>query len=221
MEAKIKSQDILILLKIVSLTRSGQDPVPLRTEGWQDWLAEYDPHFEGLDQLGGPTRSKSDDADHGSQFSVRALAESTGISKSQVGLSLQRCHEVGLALENRDGHGLQVFRRGLCEFLIYGIRFVFPAKAGAMTRGIATGVAAPVFAGKLFSGGDDKPVWPYASGNTKGQAVEPLTKSVPAAVENDAMLYALLALVDSLRIGAARERKMAEDQLSRMLGVRK
>jgi hypothetical protein len=90
-----------------------------------------------------------------------------------------------------------------------------------MTRGIATSVAAPVFAGRLFSGGDDKPVWPYALGNTKGQAVEPLTSSVPKAVENDVMLYALLALVDSLRIGGARERTMAEDDLSRLLGVRK
>jgi hypothetical protein len=217
-EAKLKSQDLLILLKIVSLTRPAESPVPLRTEGWQDWHSQYDPDFPVIrDRQPGPLKSET--TEH--RFSVRALADSTGVSKSQVALSLQRCHDVGLTFENRDKPGLQVHRRGLYEFLVYAVRFVFPAKIGATTRGIATGVAAPVFAGKLYSVGDDKLVWPYALGNTKGQAIEPLTGSVPKAVEHDAMLYAMLALVDSLRLGAAREKSMAESHLARLLGLKR
>ncbi len=219
--AKIKSQDLLILLKVVSLTSSVPDSIPLRTKGWQDWRAQYDPEFSELDRPATHSRLMSDSADRERHFSVRALAASTGVSKSQVSLSLQRCYDVGLALESRDGLPVQVNQRGLCEFLVYGVRYVFPTKLGAMTRGIATGAAAPVFAGKLFTAGETVPVWSYALGNTKGQSVEPLTKSVPQAVQNDVMLYALLALVDSLRIGGARERGLAENHLSHMLGVRK
>lgn len=193
----------------------------MRTKGWQDWRAQYEPEFSELDRPAIHSELRQSNGDPEGQFSVRALAASTGVSKSQVSLSLQRCYEVGLALESRGDWPLQVNKRGLLEFLVYGVRYVFPAKLGAITRGIATGAAAPVFAGKLFTAGETVPVWSYALGNTKGQSVEPLTKSVPQAVQHDVMLYALLALVDSLRIGGARERGVAEKHLARMLGVLK
>jgi len=49
--------------------------------------------------------------------------------------------------------------------------------------------------------------------------IEPLFKSVPYAVRLDAELYALLALVDAIRIGQSRERNLAIKLLSEHLEV--
>ena len=47
----------------------------------------------------------------------------------------------------------------------------------------------------------------------RGAAVEPLYRSVPQAARLDSALYELLALVDAIRIGRARARKLAESML--------
>jgi hypothetical protein len=46
-----------------------------------------------------------------------------------------------------------------------------------------------------------------------GIALEPLYKTVPEASLRDPSLYELLALVDAIRDGRARERKIAEKEL--------
>ena len=46
---------------------------------------------------------------------------------------------------------------------------------------------------------------------------EPLYKSVPQAALRDSKFYQLLALVDAIRDGRARERKVAERDLVRTL----
>ena len=60
---------------------------------------------------------------------------------------------------------------------------------------------------------DLPPVWPWHEGNTRGVGFEPLYKSVPQAALRDSKLYQLLALVDAIRDGRARERKFAERDL--------
>jgi hypothetical protein len=47
----------------------------------------------------------------------------------------------------------------------------------------------------------------------QGAAVQPLYPSVPGAAQRDPELYHLLALVDALRMGRARERAMAEKEI--------
>lgn len=84
---------------------------------------------------------------------------------------------------------------------------------------MATGVGAPVLAGKLQSGGDLVPVWPDAQGSVMGLAVVPLFKSVPEAASKDERLYALLALTDALRMGKAREHELAAKMLGQWMGL--
>jgi hypothetical protein len=60
---------------------------------------------------------------------------------------------------------------------------------------------------------DLPPVWPWRDGNTRGVGLEPLYKNVPHAALRDPALYQLLALVDVLRSGRARERNLAERDL--------
>lgn len=213
----MKSQDIGLLLKLVALrNREGHGPGDYAGKGskalpddWRDWALDNldsDLYQESLPGL--------DDDPLLARYSVRALAEATGISKSQVSLALQRCLEVGLVRKDRRTGVPRANARGLFNFIVHGVRYVFPAKPGEITRGIATTFAAPVLEGQLYSSGELPMVWPDARGKSKGQAIEPLFKSVPYAVRRDPALYAMLALVDAIRLGHPRESKLAAERLA-------
>jgi hypothetical protein len=61
-----------------------------------------------------------------------------------------------------------------------------------------------------------------ATGNVRGQAIEPLFKTVPEISRNDEKLYELLALLDALRIGRVREQKIAIEEIrNRIIGTQK
>ncbi len=110
-------------------------------------------------------------------------------------------------------------RIALSEFIVHGLRYVFPAERGEITRGLPTAHAAAPLKGNLVEDNDLPPVWPSATGTTRGQAFTPLYESVPRAVASDPVLYELLALVDAIRGGRARERNLAIKELKHRLGV--
>ena len=61
-------------------------------------------------------------------------------------------------------------------------------------------------------------MWPYGQGDKKGQAIEPLYKTLPQKInKEDHMFYELLVIVDTIRIGKAREIKIAIDELEKRL----
>lgn len=62
-------------------------------------------------------------------------------------------------------------------------------------------------------------VWPDPEGDVRGEALAPIHKSVPAAARKDEKLYQALALLDAIRSGRARERKLAEDLLTKLVLV--
>ena len=103
------------------------------------------------------------------------------------------------------------------EFLLHGVKYAFPAKRSQPTRGLATSYAAPPLVGKIASGTDLPPVWPYAEGKQRGIGLEPLYRTVPIAALRDPLLYELLALIDALRDGRARERRLAGQELTARL----
>jgi DNA-binding transcriptional ArsR family regulator len=151
------------------------------------------------------------------QFSMRALEQSTGISKSEVSNALNRCIAAGLAKLERNSGIPRANTRALDEFLGHGLKYVFPVRPGPLVRGLATAHAAPVLAGKLLSGGEHIYVWEDAQGSDMGQAIEPLFKSVPSAARQDEALYAMLALVDAIRLGNEREASVARTLLTQQL----
>ena len=61
-------------------------------------------------------------------------------------------------------------------------------------------------------------MWPYAEGKVRGYAFAPLYRTVPEAALRDPALYELLALVDAIRDGRARERSLARQALEKRLG---
>ncbi len=233
----MKSQDIVLLLTLVSLSQRENQVPPLIPENWEGWddhalLDEDFPYgqemgiaYESSGEPRGEFSNATDDQaatlfeaeKRYDPYSVRALSASTGISKSEVSMVLKRCYTNGLARQDRLSGVPRVNTKSLYEFIVYGLRYVFPAKPGEVTRGIATGLAAPVLHGQLMTAGDLVPVWPDARGNTKGAAVEPLFKTVPMAVRRDSTLYAYLALVDAIRMGQPRERNFAAQKLETLL----
>jgi hypothetical protein len=57
------------------------------------------------------------------------------------------------------------------------------------------------------------PVWPDPEGEVRGEELRPLYRSAPGAARKDPALYELLALVDAIRGGRARERNLAVEEL--------
>lgn len=117
--------------------------------------------------------------------------------------------DIGLAKTDRKLGVPRANTQALFEFIVYGLKYVFPARASELTRGIATGFAAPVLDKSLVSAGEHVPVWPYAHGNTMGMRVEPLFKSAVDAARRDPQMYSMLALIDAIRLGQPCERNLA------------
>ncbi|MBX2842895.1 MAG: hypothetical protein KTR26_14085 [Flammeovirgaceae bacterium] len=140
------------------------------------------------------------------------LAVSLKISASEISESLNRCKIAGLIdLKKR-----KVNRLALQEFLIYGLKYVFPVVPGPMVRGIPTAHSGSPINKKMMAG-NDMYVWPYAKGEQRGQAIEPLYKTLPEIVLEDQLFYELMVIADTLRVGRAREIKIAKQELEKRL----
>lgn len=148
----------------------------------------------------------------GAPQKVLELAYELGISQSQISYGLERLKRSGLLSEDR-----KVMKRALLEFLLYGLKYVYPAHPGPLVRGMLTAHSAKPLAGKIKS--SEPYVWPTDEGDVRGAAIEPLFESAPKAAKNDQALYELLALVDAIRVGRARELALAKDELKSRLGA--
>lgn len=153
----------------------------------------------------------------GDHYSARGLSAALGVSKSEVNASIRRSIDVGMAIKDRESGYPKANRKALLEFIIHGLKYVFPAKPAEIVRGLPTAFSAPILEGKLLSMGDYIYVWPYAEGHEKGQSVQPLFKSVPKAVLEDERLYEYLALIDAIRLGNPREANLAAEMFEQRL----
>ena len=149
-------------------------------------------------------------------WTVRTLESETTIPRSVVQRSLKRLWQAGLFDPGRRvANVLQTE-----EFLVHGLKFVFPGAVSGESRGIATAWAAKPLVDKIAASaaGELPPVWPTPRGEIRGLALEPLHRSVVEAANRDPLLGEQLALVDAIRIGDARIRGLAADMLSERLG---
>ena len=138
------------------------------------------------------------------------IAYELGISQSQVSYGLERLERSGLIDEDR-----KVMRQALIEFLLFGLKYVYPAQVGRPVRGVLTAHSVKPLAGMIVS--DQKYVWPSSEGEDRGISVSPLFENAPKAAKKDQALYELLALVDSIRIGRVREQVLARKEIQKRL----
>ena len=139
------------------------------------------------------------------------LANQLFISQSEVSKSLVRSKYAGLL----DEEGKRVYGLALMDFLQYGIKYVFPQQPGSLARGIPTAHSAKPLSDKIQS--DENYVWPSGLGTMRGHIILPLYKSVVNAVQTDSQLHELLALVDAIRVGKAREKEIAVEELKKRI----
>lgn len=136
-----------------------------------------------------------------------------GISTSWAHAAVQRLQAAGLLRPgSRTVNGL-----ALREFLEHGLRYAFPAQPGAEAHGIPTAHSGPPLAARVVA--EDSLVWADAAGPSAGQAIAPLYDRATELPQRCPSLYENLTLVDALRVGRARERKLAAEELRQRLAT--
>lgn len=145
-----------------------------------------------------------------------ALGEALRISASQAHRSVQRCLTSGLAVSKGRGEW-QTVRSALLEFSVHGVRYAFPATLGAVRRGVATSFGTLPLSAHINATPGEAPVWPHAGGESKGPSISPISPTAPEVALGDPPLHQLLALLDALRVGRARERDLAKKLLAEAL----
>ena len=140
-----------------------------------------------------------------------SLAQALCLSQSEISASITRSTYARLLFNK----GRQVQRQALMDFIQYGLAYAFPQQPGVVQRGIPTAHSAPPLSGEILS--EETYVWPYAKGTVRGHSILPLYPSVVQAVQAGSQLYELLALIDAVRVGRARERNLALDMLKEKL----
>ena len=141
------------------------------------------------------------------------LAEALVTSTSAVHRSVARLQLAGLCQPS----SRTIARVALREFLLHGARYAFPAVHGPERTGLATAWTHPDVAG-LFDG--DAPrglIWATDRGNVRGESLVPLFPNIPAVAARDPRLHSLLAMVDAIRAGSARESTLVGDTLGQLI----
>ena len=140
-----------------------------------------------------------------------SLAKDLHLSQSEISKSLKRSQVAQLYSAKTK----MVFKNALFEFLISGVRYVFPAEIGRVSTGIATAISYQSMRELIVT--DDNYVWPCVDGKIRGESVKPLYDKVPLVALKDPRLHEVLALIDVIRIGRVRERELAQDLLKQRI----
>ena len=142
---------------------------------------------------------------------MKDLSFELGISASEISESLNRSALAGLISKDKT----RLMKLAILDFLEHGLRYVYPQLPGGKTRGVPTAHSAPPLNNEIVS--SEAYVWPYGEGTVRGQSIEPLHPKVPEACLKDPVLYEYLALSDALRVGKAREKTLAIEELKKRL----
>jgi hypothetical protein len=149
------------------------------------------------------------------KWTYRQLGADLHVPHALVQRAIARAGEADLYSEPRRLVHIPHFE----EFASHALRFVAPARLGPIVPGVPAAWAAPPMSNLIRSSRDEpQPVWPTAeTGSVRGQALEPLHPAAVGAARNDPELAQMLSLLDSLRAGDVRVRRVARDELHNRL----
>jgi hypothetical protein len=154
------------------------------------------------------------------------LAMELGMVQSMVHSSLKRAEKCGLYNQEKK----RVNKSALIEVLVHSIRFLIPGEFGRKGIGMPTAWGHREAFKSLVYGLVDPPIWSAPKGrrtsvtgeyNVEGVEVQPIHEKAPEAASRDPRLYEVLAAVDALRMGRARDTEVAGEILrNRICGDR-
>jgi hypothetical protein len=144
------------------------------------------------------------------------LADELTVAPSQVHAAIRRLDHAGLLRAGTRGTNV----RALADLIVYGLRYIFPARRGALGVGVPTAYSALPLASDVDA--TDAVIWPAPDHPlaVQGFSVVPLYASAPALVKRSPLTYTLLTLVDAFRLGDPRVRPPARERLEAALGLR-
>jgi hypothetical protein len=142
------------------------------------------------------------------RWTYAIVGEALSMSASEAHASVKRALASGLAVPSLDDKWSPV-RPNLLEFMLHGVRFVWPATTGPVKLGVPTAIGAEPLVSRLTVAPGEAPVWAHPEGKAKGPTLSPLYRTAPQAALAAPALHRLLALLDALRVGRARERSLA------------
>jgi hypothetical protein len=148
---------------------------------------------------------------NGQHWQLSGLSNALRISVSEISESLNRSQFAGLIDHNKKN----INKQNLLEFLVHGVRYVFPQQPGAMLRGVPTAHSHQFMKNSFIS--EINFVWPTNIGDTLGLSIEPFYPKQPDGAIEDQKYYLLLALVDVIRVGKVREVKHAALELKKVI----
>lgn len=152
------------------------------------------------------------------RWTYAELSAALGLSASEANGAVDRATRAGLLGPPIDRNEKpRPVTSALVKFIKNGVRHAFFAQPGQIVRGWPTAHSAEPLVDLLQAGDEPPYVWPDAEGTTRGQAIEPLYPTVPRAARANRALYELLALVDGIRCGRTRERRIAAEEIERRL----
>lgn len=137
------------------------------------------------------------------ELTLSALKDDLGISVSTAHASVERLRLSGLVYMDVR----RVNHMALLEFLEHGVRYAFPAQLGPIQQGVPTAHSGPVLIDDIVSA--QHVVWPDPNGPVRGQALTPLFPQASELPTRCPSVYRMLTLVDAVRLGRVRERKLA------------
>jgi len=148
------------------------------------------------------------------ESSVRGIAESIGISASEVSKGTKRLTASHLVVER---HGSVFSESGaLLEWLCHGIRYAYPQESTGYGRGMPTSWNCPVLVSEIVPPNPPL-VWPVPRGNTEGALIKPIHESIPLATSRDENLYRAWSLIEAIRGGKPRELAIARKLLTSLI----
>jgi hypothetical protein len=154
-------------------------------------------------------------------WSQGSMALELCLSSSQINYALKRLARAKLIVpvERAKEMKLTPIIQACEEFFIHGVKYLVPAEFGALSRGIPTAYAGPTLSKHILPGNDPIPLWPHGEGMHRGIALKPLYHCVPESIIKypDPFFYDLLSLLDAIRSGRAREKKIGAENISTML----
>jgi len=141
------------------------------------------------------------------------LSKMLYMSQSELSEGMNRCKIAALVDERKK----VVDKSALFEFLVHGIKYVFPLEAGRLVYGLKTAHSTESLQNLFPNSDEDVFVWEMKGGTVKGQSLTPLHKNVALAAKDDPKLHELLALVDIIRLGVAEESTIAVAKLKELM----